>query len=191
MVTAGSDVSDNSFGGTATSSGTGFLSQADKNSDRVVSGRKVVAAMFALGIVATAFLWTYWKLRLMPFMPMQEALAAAFPNSSPRVDNVQAKGSKAEVLRVVMRSEFDPTEDSDITGEKIDAVMVRTRDIARDHVVLSEYEILALHLYLPVKEQQLFQKTFFRDLDTWRELDVSDVMADEISSDVRKNRLKI
>jgi hypothetical protein len=34
--------------------------------------------MFAFGIVATGTMWAYWHLHLMPFMPLQESLAAEF-----------------------------------------------------------------------------------------------------------------
>ena len=51
-----------------------------------LTGRKVVASMFLMGICATAFLYGYWTLHLMPFMPLQEAIVAEFPGSAPRVN---------------------------------------------------------------------------------------------------------
>jgi hypothetical protein len=48
---------------------------------RRVSGRLIVASMFLLGICATSFLYTYWTLHLMPFMPLQESLVREFPGS--------------------------------------------------------------------------------------------------------------
>jgi len=152
------------------------MNQAEHDVRQVISGRKVVVAMFALGIVATIMLWTYWKLRLMPFMPMQEALVVAFPGSSPRVEDGRAKISGAEVLQVVMRSDFDPTDDSENTRRQVDSWLMRTRDIAEERTVLSNYDVLAVHLYFPVQEKELRQRTFFRELETWKELDVNEVM---------------
>ncbi|MFN5076862.1 MAG: hypothetical protein ACK5MO_14810, partial [Planctomyces sp.] len=50
-------------------------------SKKPVSGRTVVVLMFVMGILATAFLYTYWTLHLTPFMPLQEAIVREFPGS--------------------------------------------------------------------------------------------------------------
>ena len=44
--------------------------------DGTISGKSVVISMFVLAVVLIGALYTYWNLHLMPFMPLQEALAA-------------------------------------------------------------------------------------------------------------------
>ena len=46
--------------------------------DGTISGKSVVISMFVLAVVLIGALYTYWNLHLMPFMPLQEALAAEF-----------------------------------------------------------------------------------------------------------------
>ena len=72
--------------------------------DGTISGRYVVISMFALAFVLIGALYTYWNLHLMPFMPLQEALAAKFEESSPRVDGGRRKMHKGtpNILRVAV-----------------------------------------------------------------------------------------
>lgn len=134
--------------------------------DPRISGRKVVYAMFSLGLLATGLLWFYWNLHLQPFMPLQEALAAEFEKSSPRVDGGQRKSHKGtpRVLRVVMRVPFDPnSNDAKVLaaiGDRID----RTIELAKVYSAFNEYALLDVHLFYEEKEQRLSQKTFSRDI---------------------------
>ena len=139
---------------------------------RVISGRRVVVAMCTLGILATAFLWTYWTVRMMPFMPLQEALVTEFTKASrPRAEGGHAKGTGQSVLLISMRSTFDPTASSGDGQQQVADWLATTRDIAATKLNLSEYEVLAVHLYHDVKERGILQKTFFKDVDTWKDLD--------------------
>lgn len=85
-----------------------------------ISGRGMVLGMLAFGVLTTSSMWIYWTLHVGPFRPFQNALAAAFPHSSPRVDGGQRKMHKGtpKILRVVLRVEFDPVTES-ARGEQV------------------------------------------------------------------------
>ncbi|MDG2130870.1 MAG: hypothetical protein P8K08_22925 [Fuerstiella sp.] len=132
--------------------------------DRRISGYKVVAAMFTLGIVASGTLWYFWNLQMMPFMPLQDALVAEFENCSPRVDGGRLKGKKnaPKILRVIMRVPFDPTSSKPSAQDQIETRLNRTEKLAQKFVVEDDYEVLELHLFSEHQEQALRQKTFTR-----------------------------
>lgn len=138
----------------------------DSGSEKTVSGNLVIVIMFTLGICATGLLWTYWHLHLMPFMPLQESLAAEFSKSSPRVDGGRRKTHKGTpmILRVVMRVPFDPTAEDAETQDQIAHRLDRTRELAVSHTAIDEYELLEVHLYQELKEKQLHQKLFLKEL---------------------------
>jgi hypothetical protein len=138
---------------------------------RAFSGRLAVVAMFALGITATAFLWNYWTVRMTPFMPLQKALEQRFPDSAPRAEGGTIKDSDTTVLQVVMRTKFDPLSDTPEAVAAVESRLNGTRELASRLADLASYEILALHLYFPLKEERISQQTFFRDVVTWEELD--------------------
>ncbi|MCP4783191.1 MAG: hypothetical protein GY878_06545 [Fuerstiella sp.] len=120
--------------------------------------------MFTLGIVATGTLWYFWNLKLMPFMPLQEALVAEFERCSPRVDGGRVKGKEdtPKILRVVMRVPFDPTSSAPSVQSQIATRISRTGELARQFVSSDDFEILEVHLFSEHKEQSLRQKTFTR-----------------------------
>lgn len=142
-----------------------------QSSNRTLSGRQAVLAMFALGVTATAFLWINWTVRMTPFMPLQTALEQRFPDSAPRAEGGTVRDSNKTVLQVVMRTDFDPLAK---TAKEVAAVESRlnvVRELATELADLDSYEILALHLYFPMREERISQETFFRDVTTWEELD--------------------
>lgn len=136
--------------------------------DRSVSGRKVVVAMFALGIVATGILWTYWQLHLMPFMPLQEALVREFEDSRPHVEGGTRKIHKGtpSILRIVMRVPFDPTLEDAATETRLQSLFETTRTLAAQHTELEQYQEIEIHLYFEEKEQVLHQQSFRIDLSS-------------------------
>jgi hypothetical protein len=137
-------------------------SRTQKRSERRISGRGMVLGMVAFGVLTTSAMWVYWMLHTGPFRPFQDALAAAFPHSSPRVDGGQRKMHKGtpRILRVVMRVDFDPTADT-AHGEKVvDAV----EQIAGQYLDLNGYEELEVYLFEGVPEKDVRQKEFTRDL---------------------------
>jgi hypothetical protein len=106
------------------------------------TGRRVVLGMLVLGMLATAGIWVYWKLNLGPFVPMQRALAEAFPASSPRVEGGRQKGSTDVQLRVVLRVDFTPTLDD----ERVAPIVDKVTSLAREHGNLARYDRLVIYI---------------------------------------------
>lgn len=140
---------------------------------RVSSGRLVVCAMFLLGFTATGLLFLYWNLHLMPFMPLQEAIVAEFPDSAPRVEGGRRKMHKQTplLLRVVVRVPFDPTLADPETAGRRQHYLERIRALAEVHTELAEFELLEVHFYFPLKEKELRERTERRNLKTWQVVD--------------------
>ena len=134
--------------------------------DTRVSGVKAVIAMFTLAIVATSFLWIYWDMHLMPFMPLLEKLAEEFVQCSQRVDGGRRKTHKGTpmILRVVMRVPFDPTSSAPDVKDEIEARITRTMELAEKYSDLGKYEQLDVHLYNEPKEKEIQQKTFSKEI---------------------------
>jgi hypothetical protein len=130
--------------------------------ERHLSGRMVVLAMFAFGIATTGAMWVYWTLQTGPFRPLQDALAAALPGSSPRVEGGQHKMHKGtpRVLRVTLRVDFDPQAD-EARGER---VLDRVQSIANRYVDLDRYDSLEVYLFHGIPEKELRQRKFERSL---------------------------
>ncbi len=139
--------------------------------NRTFSGQQAVFAMFALGVTATAFLWINWTVRMTPFMPLQTALEQRFPDSAPRAEGGTIRDSDKTVLQVVMRTDFDPLATTTREVAAVESRLNVARELATDLADLDSYEILALHLYFPMKEDRISQETFFRAVATWEELD--------------------
>lgn len=141
------------------------------HSARSVSGRRVVMAMFAFGILATATLWVYWQWHLMPFMPLQRVLAEQFDDSRPHVTGGRRRLHEQTpfTLHVSMRVPFDPTLPT--SAAEVEQRLVKTRDLAAKHLPESEYQILAVHLYFPKKEDRIEQDTFRKNIRTWEDVD--------------------
>ncbi|HEV7999624.1 MAG TPA: hypothetical protein VGP63_07080 [Planctomycetaceae bacterium] len=143
-------------------SGEDWNSRATKRPERRISGRGMVLAMLAFGVLTTTSMWVYWTLHTGPFRPFQDAIAAAFPHSSPRVDGGQRKMHKGtpRILRVVMRVDFDPTTDAARGEQVVDSV----EQIAGQYLDLSTYEDLELFLFQGVPEKDVRQQEFTRHL---------------------------
>lgn len=139
------------------------MSTVQHKPPRVLSGRWVVAGMLALGVVFTAALWFYWYFHMQPFRPLQQALAAEYPESAPRVEGGQRKLHKdtPRILRITMRVDFDPTAETDRAEQFLRqvAAFVQKRD------GLAGYERFELHLYHPVPEQEIRQRTYTRPVE--------------------------
>lgn len=127
-----------------------------------VSGRGVVIALLMFGTAATSLLWIYWTLHTGPFRPLQDALAAAFPGSSPRVEGGQRKMHKKtpRVLRATLRVDFDPVTETGRDQRVVD----RVQEIAGQHVDLAAYDELQVFLFQGVPEKSLRQIELIRNL---------------------------
>lgn len=133
-----------------------------QNADRRgVSGKTVVASMFLLGICATTFLYTYWSLHLMPFMPLQEAIVREFPGSAPRVNGGQAKLHRKtkRVLSIQMKTTLDP-KNSEKDAEALKNLRARVAVLVRQHTTLPDIEEVQLHLYKLIQEEEIRQASW-------------------------------
>lgn len=145
-----------------------FDSSTSDNGERdessgTVSGRKVVLAMFAFGIIMTGALWVYWELYTRPFRPLQHAINAAFPESSPRVIGGRHKSHKAgnpKTLRIVIQVAFDPTTAAD---ELLNDQTSRLLALAAEHLDLTDYEQVEIHLVSRVPEAEPKLRSFTFD----------------------------
>ena len=128
---------------------------------RTLSGRWVVVGVISFGLLLTGLLRVYWHQHIEPFMPLQMAIADEFPNSSPRVEGGQRRIHRKtpRVLRITMRSDFDPTAETDEANDAVDSVFKRVVGIAANHIDLALYEQVDLHLYFPSPEDALRQKS--------------------------------
>ncbi len=138
-----------------------------------IPGRNVVLVMFGFGCLATTTLWIYWSLHMMPFMPLQEALVSEFgKDCAPRVEGGQRKIHKnsTRMLRVILKVSFNPESADSQTHELVEQHLVKVRDIAGQHVDLSEYDTLELHLFQDVQESRFPQLTLRRNLESWEEV---------------------
>jgi hypothetical protein len=122
----------------------------------------MVLILIAFGVLTTAGMWTYWTQHVGPFRPLQDALAAAFPNSSPRVEGGQRKMHKGtpKILRVVLRVGFDPVSEKSRGEEMVDLVKL----VAAKHIDLDAYDELQVFLYHGVPEQEVRQQEYTRTL---------------------------
>jgi len=122
-----------------------------------VSGRLIVASMFLMGICATTFLYTYWTLHLMPFMPLQESLVREFPGSAPRVNGGQKKMHKQTpvVLQVMMKSPVDPWSKAPTDLVAIATLQKRVLELVREQNPLPGLQQLELHVYQLVAEDEI------------------------------------
>ncbi len=116
--------------------------------------------MFTFGIVMTAAMWLYWEAYTRPFRPLQYAINEAFPGSSPRVIGGEHKIHKDEnpsTLRMVIRVDFDPREASD---DAVEPYTSRLMELAAEHVDLTTYEQVEVHLVHRVPEAETEQRKF-------------------------------
>jgi hypothetical protein len=121
--------------------------------NRTLSGRWVVVVLIAFGMLATGGMWVYWKLHVAPFLPLQQALADEFDDSSPRVEGGQRKIHKGtpRILRITLKVDFDPAADA----QRADAFADRVVRFTRGVYDLTAYEVLEVHLYWPEPEGEI------------------------------------
>jgi len=132
---------------------------------RTISGTWVIVGMFAFGFAATGVLFAYWHFHTAPFQDLQAALAVEFEGSRPRVEGGQRKQHKdtPRVLRIILKVEFHPEEDSARAEKMADRVV----DLAEKHHGLNDYEIVEIHLFWPEKEQEIHEVLIERDVTSW------------------------
>lgn len=132
--------------------------------------------MFLMGICATTFLYTYWTLHLMPFMPLQESLVREFPGSAPRVNGGQKKMHKQTpvVLQVMMKSPVDPWSKKTADQAAIVKLQQRVLELVREQNPLPGLQQLELHVYHLVAEDEIQGRSWrilMPDATAWEEVD--------------------
>lgn len=154
------------------------LNEPALSGGREVEGKWIVIGIFAFGIVATSTLWIYWKLHMMPFMPLQEVLIEHFPNSSPRVEGGQHRMHKGTpmLLRVVMRVSFDPESETEAAETFVD----RVSDVLKPHVEPNKWDELHVHLYQETPEDEIRQKTY--EL-SWKQPEQGNLADEKVADD--------
>lgn len=124
-----------------------------------VPGRYIVLAMLAFGVLSTAGIWTYWKLHLAPYLPLQRALIQAYPASSPRVEGGRHKDSP-QILRLVLTIEFPPDEGDPRVHEMVRRIL----SIARKHLDFRQYDELEVYLVYRPPERSPQQYEYKRKM---------------------------
>lgn len=129
---------------------------------REFAGRHVVAVVFVFAIAVVGVLYGYWRLHVGPFVPLQRAILAEFPESAPRVEGGQRKMHKGtpRVLRIVLKVGFDPRSET-VRGDRIVEVL---EDLARRHVDWDSYDLFEVHLFEQIPEKSYVSRTIERDL---------------------------
>jgi len=138
------------------------------------TGRHVVLGMLLFGVTMVAALWLYWEMYTRPFRPLQNAIHAEFPNSSPRVIGGKPKSHRADsisTLRIICRVYFDPETDT----AQSEAMAARLASLAAEHHDLSQYELMEIHLEQRVPEQASRHWSVSKPIDEWTASPVSSV----------------
>jgi len=132
----------------------------------LIAGKWVVIAMFLFGALSTGGIWVYWKMHLAPFLPLQKAIAEAYPKSSPRVDGGWTKEDFRQGLprlRIVLRVPYPPVDSDSRVEATVDGVIA----LAREHTDIEKYDEFEIYLvhYAPEKSPQQFEfKTHVSEL---------------------------
>ncbi len=129
-----------------------------------------------MGITATGLLYAYSTLHLGPFKPLQEAIVREFPGSAPRVDGGKKRMQldTPTILRILMKSEIDPLSESEESVRAMMAMRKRVAELALEKVTLPDLEIIELHVYKLVQEDQILKRSYRLDLKSgadWIEID--------------------
>ncbi|MEW4488853.1 hypothetical protein AB1L42_12275 [Thalassoglobus sp. JC818] len=136
------------------------------------SGRWTVVAMFGFAITMIAILFLYWELYTKPFRPLQYAIAAEFPDSSPKVIGGQHKSHKdisPVLLRIVVyvpEGDFDPTLDESKSEER-SLNLVR---LAFENHDVEQYEQIDVVLLQRVPEGARKRWSVTHPVEEWRTL---------------------
>jgi hypothetical protein len=133
-----------------------------------MTGRQVVIGMLLFGAAMVAGLWGYWELYTRPFRPLQNAINARFPDSSPRAIGGREKSHRADspaTLRIIVRVDFDPNAETDRAAE----MARQLADLAREHHDLTQYDALEIHLEQRLPEEQTRHWSISRPVAEWRE----------------------
>jgi hypothetical protein len=130
------------------------------------TGTHVVLGMLLFGVTMVAALWLYWEMYTRPFRPLQNAIHAEFPDSSPRVIGGKPKSHRADspsTLRIICRVYFDPETDT----AQAEDMAARLAALAGQHHDVTRYELLEIHLEQRVPEAASRHWSVSRPVDEW------------------------
>jgi len=129
----------------------------EPNEPKTISGRWLVVGMFAFGFAITGSIWVYWNLHVAPFLPFQNALAAEFEDSRPRVEGGQRKMHQQtpHILRITMKVDFNPVKE----GRQFDEFINRLVEFTQANFDLKPYDELEIHTYWPEPEKEIRQRS--------------------------------
>ena len=101
--------------------------------------------MVLLGSTATAGLFWFWNTRTAEFRPLAEALAAALPGSSPRVEGGRRRRPDPDetLLQVMLKVPFDPTA---AAGHDTEPVLESVEEVVAASDFAGRYDVLEVHL---------------------------------------------
>ncbi len=137
-------------------------SPANANPAREFSGSKLVVGMFLFAAMMSSGLWVYWYFHTLPFQPLQVAIARAIPKSYPLVQGGQRRIHRdtPKVLRVTLRVDFDPA--SDESKPRVDDLVTRLAELAKQHIDFASYELFEVHLVQMRPEHAARSQTIMR-----------------------------
>ncbi|MEZ5944209.1 MAG: hypothetical protein R3C18_22680 [Planctomycetaceae bacterium] len=139
---------------------------------RSVSGRLVVAGMVGFAVFMVSLLWLYWELYTRPYRELQIAIAAEFPDSSPRVVGGTHKSGREgdpKTLRILVYiplDGFNLDEESDERQE----IILRLAALAAEHQELTEYGVMEIRLMQRLPEQEWRRFDTSHSIGEWRQL---------------------
>ncbi|MEZ6064294.1 MAG: hypothetical protein R3B90_00980 [Planctomycetaceae bacterium] len=112
---------------------------------RRFGGRALVFLMLGFGVVMTGIMFAYWELYTREFRPLQAAIAAEFPESTPRAIGGTHKShlpGHPSVMRIIIRVDFDPRSAEQQAREAAN----RLTEIARRKIDISKYQVFEIFL---------------------------------------------
>lgn len=146
-------------------------SEPPRRAIRWTAGQWTVLGMLLFGCCAVGGMWLYWDRYEAPFRPLQSAIAAEFPKSSPRVIGGRHKSHLSgtpRVLRVVAtvgEQEFDPSQALERSEDRVRALA----RLVFEHQNLDEYDELEIRLVQRRPEQSTLVFEEARPIAEWRD----------------------
>ena len=137
-----------------------------RSPSRAVAGRAVAVGMVAFAVVMVGAMWLYLELYTRPFRPLQTAIDAEFPKSSPRIVGGRHKSHKPDSpasLRILIRVDFNPREDE----LRSLATAGRLVQLAGRHLDVAAYDDVDVHLEQRIPERESIRWSISRPVREW------------------------
>lgn len=121
-----------------------------------LSGRKLVMLLLIMGAATTSLMFVYWEYHTRPFRSLREAIGREFKHSRPNVEGGRHKGRGPWTLRISMKVDFPPTEETGRAQEIANRVLQLTRQLQSEN----QYEKIELNLIQFIPQEVAKTKTF-------------------------------